>query len=123
LIISTPQRRHRILFPTPNPCAARTGAQRAAWFLPVEESQMTPAASSEDLKARVAQVLAEEVAPALHFDGTLEVSDVSEGVVQLRLRGIFRGGCPSTIWAVVNGLEQELRQRFPEVEYVELLLS
>jgi len=83
---------------------------------------MTPSANSEDLKARVARLLAEEVAPALQLGGALEVCAVSEGVVQLRLGGNC-GCCPSTIWAVINGLEQELRQRFPEVEYVELLPS
>jgi Fe-S cluster biogenesis protein NfuA len=36
----------------------------------------------------------------------------------VRLGGVCTG-CPSTIMAVVMGLEQELRQRIPEVEYLE----
>ena len=73
------------------------------------------------LKERVQQILVEEVAPALDMDGSaMEVCAVSDGIVQVRLGGIC-SGCPSTIMAVVMGLEQELRQRIPEVEYVEVL--
>jgi Fe-S cluster biogenesis protein NfuA len=71
------------------------------------------------LKERVARILAQEVGPALEMDGTaLEVVDVSDGVVRLRLSGTC-SGCPSTIMAVITGLEQELRRRVPEVEYLE----
>jgi Fe-S cluster biogenesis protein NfuA len=74
-----------------------------------------------DLKERVTQVLAEEVAPALNLDGTaIEVVDVTDGVVQVRLSNVC-AGCPSTIMTVVMGLEQELRQRIPEIEYLEAL--
>ena len=79
------------------------------------------AANPESLKERVARVLAKEVGPALAMDGTsFEVIDVSDGVVRLRLKGAGCG-CPSTIMAVINGIEQELRQRIPEVEYLELV--
>jgi Fe-S cluster biogenesis protein NfuA len=76
---------------------------------------------SVDLKERVTQVLAEEVGPALSLDGTaIEVVDVTDGVVQVRLSNVC-AGCPSTIMTVVMGLEQELRQRIPEIEYLEAL--
>jgi Fe-S cluster biogenesis protein NfuA len=72
-----------------------------------------------DLKARVARVLAEEVAPVLQMDGgDVELLDVSDGVAQVRLRGGC-AGCPSTIQAVVMGLDQELCRRVPEIKYVE----
>ena len=72
-----------------------------------------------DLKQRVTRALIDEVGPALELDGTaIEVLDVADGVVQLRLGGVCTG-CPSTIMAVVMGLEQELRRRVPEVEYLE----
>jgi Fe-S cluster biogenesis protein NfuA len=75
--------------------------------------------ASDDLKARVARVLAEEVAPALQMDGgDLELLDVSDGVARVRLRGGC-GGCPSTILALIMGLEQELRRRVPEIAYIE----
>ena len=74
-----------------------------------------------DLKERVAQVLAEEIGPALNLDGTaIEVVDVTDGVVQVRLSNVC-AGCPSTVMTVVMGLEQELRQRIPEIEYLEAL--
>jgi Fe-S cluster biogenesis protein NfuA len=73
----------------------------------------------ENLQERVQRVLGDEVGPALEMDGTrLEVIEVAEGVVRLRLGGVC-GGCPSTIMAVINGIEQELRQRIPEIEYLE----
>jgi Fe-S cluster biogenesis protein NfuA len=76
---------------------------------------------SVDLKDRVVQVLAEEVGPALSLDGSaIEVVDVTDGVVQVRLSNVC-AGCPSTIMTVVMGLEQELRQRIPEIEYLEAL--
>jgi len=76
---------------------------------------------SIDLKDRVVQVLAEEVGPALSLDGAaIEVVDVTDGVVQVRLSNLC-AGCPSTIMTVVMGLEHELRQRIPEIEYLEAL--
>jgi Fe-S cluster biogenesis protein NfuA len=74
-----------------------------------------------DLKERVARILAEEVGPALHLDGgAIVVLDVSGGVVQVRLGGTC-SGCPSTAMAILMGIEQELRQRIPEVEYLEVV--
>jgi len=74
-----------------------------------------------DLETRIARTLKEEVAPVLQLDGNgIEVCGVDNGIVQVRLGNIC-AGCPSTIMAVVNGLEQELRQRIPEVEYLEVI--
>jgi Fe-S cluster biogenesis protein NfuA len=79
------------------------------------------AANPEPLKERVARVLANEVGPALAMNGTtFEVIDVNDGVVRLRLDGAGCG-CPSTIMAVITGIEQQLRRRVPEVEYLELV--
>lgn len=75
--------------------------------------------ASDDLKTRVARVLAEQVAPALQIDGAdIELLDVSAGVARVRLRGGC-SGCPSTTQAVVLGLDQELCRRVPEIKYVE----
>jgi Fe-S cluster biogenesis protein NfuA len=71
------------------------------------------------LKRRIAQVLANEVGPALSMDGTLlEVLDVEDGIARIRLHGAC-GSCPSSIMAVVMGIEQELRRHIPEVAYIE----
>ena len=75
--------------------------------------------ASEALKARVADVLAREVGPALAMDGTqIEVLDVTDGIARLRLGGVC-GGCPSSIMSVVNGIEEELRKHVPEVWSIE----
>jgi Fe-S cluster biogenesis protein NfuA len=74
---------------------------------------------TNDLKARAAKVLAEEVAPALQLDGgDVELLDIDDGVARLRLHGSC-GGCPSTLQAVIMGLDQELCRRVPEIKYVE----
>ncbi len=73
-----------------------------------------------DLKSRVENALRNEVAPALELDGTgIEVLDVSNGVVQLRLTGAC-SGCPATIWTLIQGIEHEVATTtIPEVEYLE----
>jgi Fe-S cluster biogenesis protein NfuA len=77
------------------------------------------AAPNVALHRRVEQVVREEVAPLLEMDGAgIEILSVEDGVVQVRLSGAC-GGCPGSIHAVVMGIEQELRRRVPEVEYLE----
>jgi Fe-S cluster biogenesis protein NfuA len=72
-----------------------------------------------DLKERVAQALAEHIAPALNMDGTrLEVLEVQDGVARIRLGGAC-GSCPGSIMAIIMGIEQELRRLVPEVECLE----
>jgi len=71
------------------------------------------------LKARVAKILAEEIQPALETaSGHIEVLDVNQAVVRVRLHGPC-SGCPSMVLAAILGIEQELRKRVPEVEYLE----
>jgi Fe-S cluster biogenesis protein NfuA len=71
------------------------------------------------MKERVARIMAEEVAPLLQMDGgDIEILAVEDGVVQVRLHGVG-GCCPSTVQAVIMGIEEELRRRVPEVEYLE----
>ena len=72
------------------------------------------------LRDRVARVFGEEVAPALEMDATtVEVLDVSDGVVRVRLRGGC-ASCPGSVYAVVMGIEEELRRRVPEVRDLEI---
>ena len=71
------------------------------------------------LRERVAQVIAAEVLPLLQMDGaSVEVLDVADGVVRVRLHGAC-AGCPGSVYAAVMGVEQELRRRVPGVEYLE----
>jgi Fe-S cluster biogenesis protein NfuA len=72
-----------------------------------------------NLKDRVAQAIAEHVAPALEMDGSaIEVLDVSDGIAQVRLHGAC-GSCPGSVVTLIMGMEQELRRHVPEVQYVE----
>jgi Fe-S cluster biogenesis protein NfuA len=76
-------------------------------------------ASDDDLKARVARVLADHVGPALEMDGAaIEVLDITSGVARVRLGGVC-SGCPSTLMTVIMGIEQELRKHVPEIVYLE----
>ena len=78
--------------------------------------------ADESLRARVARVVAEEIAPALDMDATgVEVVGCDRGVVQVRLSGTC-GSCPSSARAVIMGLEDELRKRIPAVEYLETVM-
>jgi Fe-S cluster biogenesis protein NfuA len=74
---------------------------------------------SPDLQARVARVLAADIRPALQMDGIdIELLDVCDGVVRVRLHGSCTG-CSSAIMAVIREIEQELQKRIPEVAYLE----
>jgi Fe-S cluster biogenesis protein NfuA len=80
---------------------------------------MSELSDCTSLKQRVERVVAEEVAPLLQMDGgSVEVLDVTDGIVQVRLHGACLS-CPSSIQAVILGLEDELRRRVPEVAYLE----
>lgn len=72
-----------------------------------------------DLRCRVEEAIRVHVAPALDMDGTgIEVLDVENGCARVRLNGAC-AGCPATVMFVVRGLEEELRRRVPEIEYLE----
>ncbi|MGE3809655.1 MAG: NifU family protein [Gemmataceae bacterium] len=74
---------------------------------------------SDELRQRLTRILAEEVAPALQIDGgDVELVGLDGRVLQVRLHGVC-SGCPSTIMAVIHGLEHELKQRVPEIDYLE----
>jgi Fe-S cluster biogenesis protein NfuA len=80
---------------------------------------MSQTDSAAELKERVRRILVEEVAPALHLDAAgIEVLDVSDGVVQVRL-GDACASCPASLMTLIHGIEQELRRRLPQVEYLE----
>jgi Fe-S cluster biogenesis protein NfuA len=80
---------------------------------------MPGSSDAADLRQRVEKVVNEEVLPLLQMDGGgVEVIEVEDGVVRVRLLGTC-SGCPATVQAVVMGIEDELRRRVPEVEYLE----
>ncbi len=70
------------------------------------------------MREQVEEVL-KEIRPGLQADGgDVELVDVSDGVVRVRLTGAC-GGCPMSQMTLKMGIERRLRQRLPEVKGVE----
>ncbi len=61
----------------------------------------------------------EKIRPALRADGgDIELIDVVDGVVKVRLTGAC-GGCPMSQMTLKMGVEKVLKQQVPEVKSVE----
>ena len=59
-----------------------------------------------------------QIRPVLQADGgDVELVDVNEGVVQLKLQGACNG-CPMAAMTLRNGIERILKERVPEVKEV-----
>ena len=60
----------------------------------------------------------EKIRPALQADGgDVQLVDVNEGVVTVRLTGAC-GGCPMATMTLHQGIERVLREQVPEVKEV-----
>ncbi len=69
------------------------------------------------MRERIEKVLA-EIRPSLLADGgDVELVDVKEGVVSVRLTGAC-GGCPMSTLTLQHGIERVLKERVPEIEKV-----
>jgi len=65
------------------------------------------------------QVVLDKIRPALQADGgDVELVDVEEGVVKVRLQGACRG-CPMSQLTLASGVERVLKEHLPAVERVE----
>jgi Fe-S cluster biogenesis protein NfuA len=63
--------------------------------------------------------LIEQIRPMLQADGgDVELVDVVDGVVMVKLKGAC-AGCPMSTMTIKNGIERYLKQRVPEVVSVE----
>jgi Fe-S cluster biogenesis protein NfuA len=61
----------------------------------------------------------QKIRPALQADGgDIELIDVVDGVVKVRLTGAC-GGCPMSQMTLKMGVEKVLKQQVPEVKSVE----
>ena len=70
------------------------------------------------MKERVEKAL-EKIRPALQADGgNIELVDVVDGVVQVRLQGAC-AGCPGAQMTLKMGVEKVLKEEIPEVKSVE----
>ena len=69
------------------------------------------------MKEKVAAVLA-QIRPALQSDGgDVELVDVNEGIVRLRLKGAC-AGCPMATMTLRHGIERILKEQIPELKEV-----
>lgn len=69
------------------------------------------------MRERVEAALA-RIRPAIQADGgDVELIDVKEGVVSVRLTGAC-GGCPMATMTLHNAIERVLRQDVPEIKEV-----
>jgi len=69
------------------------------------------------MKDKVDAVLA-QVRPALQADGgDVELVEVKEGTVRLKLKGACHG-CPMAAMTLRNGIERILKEQVPEVKEV-----
>ncbi len=70
------------------------------------------------MKEKVEKAL-DKIRPALQADGgNIELVDVTDGVVKVRLTGAC-GGCPMSQMTLKMGVERALKEQVPEVKSVE----
>jgi len=73
---------------------------------------------ADPMKEKVQAVL-DKVRPALMADGgDVELVDVTDGVVKVRLRGAC-AGCPMSQMTLKAGIERAVREALPEIKSVE----
>ena len=69
------------------------------------------------MKEKVDKVL-DKIRPSLMADGgNVELVDVEDGVVKVRLTGAC-GGCPMSQMTLKMGIERLLKQEIPEIQEV-----
>ncbi len=70
------------------------------------------------MKEQVAEAI-NKIRPMLQRDGgDVELVDVEEGIVKVRLQGAC-AGCPMSQMTTKNGIERLLKEEIPEVKSVE----
>jgi Fe-S cluster biogenesis protein NfuA len=69
------------------------------------------------MRERVQQVI-EKIRPLLQRDGgDIELVDVADGIVKVRLQGAC-GSCPMSAMTLKMGVEKQLKQEIPEIKEV-----
>lgn len=70
------------------------------------------------MKEKVQEAL-DKIRPMLQADGgDVELVDIEDGVVKVRLQGAC-AGCPMSQMTLKNGIEKILKKEIPEVKSVE----
>lgn len=73
-----------------------------------------------DLRERIEAAL-DTIRPAIAMDGgNVELLDVEDGVVTLRMMGAC-GGCPMSTMTLKQGIEQRLRETVPGIVRVDAI--
>lgn len=68
--------------------------------------------------AKINKVVNEKIRPGVQMDGgDIEVVDVENGIVKIRLHGACHG-CPSSTATLFGGVERILRAEIPEIKGV-----
>ena len=72
--------------------------------------------------AKINKVVDEKIRPGIQMDGgDIEVVDVENGIVKIRLMGACQG-CPASAATLYGGVERILKQEIPEIKGVEPVL-
>jgi len=70
------------------------------------------------MKEKVQQVI-DKIRPSLQADGgDVELIDVVDGIVTVKLQGAC-AGCPMSQMTLKNGIERLVKQEIPEIKSVE----
>jgi Fe-S cluster biogenesis protein NfuA len=95
------------------PAVAAGAAQSEA---PAAESRMFT-----DTELAISRILEEEIRPAVAMDGgDVTLVAYEDSIVKLRLRGACHQ-CPSSTVTLKLGIENRLKQSFPEIKSVEAI--
>jgi Fe-S cluster biogenesis protein NfuA len=81
------------------------------------ERSITSQIGGANMREKVEEALA-RIRPALQADGgDVELMEVKEGVVRVRLTGAC-GGCPMSTMTLRHGIERVIKEQVPEVKEV-----
>jgi len=70
------------------------------------------------MKEKIQEAL-DKIRPSLQADGgDVELVDVEDGIVKVRLKGAC-AGCPMSQMTLKMGIEARLREEFPDIQSVE----
>jgi Fe-S cluster biogenesis protein NfuA len=68
---------------------------------------------------KIQEIIEKQIRPALQaHGGDIELVDVEDGIVKVKLRGAC-SGCPSSAMTLYHGVQQLLMEMVPEVKGVE----
>lgn len=84
------------------------------------EAQAGAPSDMDALREQVEAAL-DTIRPAIAMDGgNVELLDIEDGVVTLRMMGAC-GGCPMSTMTLKRGIEQRLREMVPGIERVDAI--